>query len=272
MKNKKIAADYNKKRGSRLKECRDLRNLTQEDLAEAAHVSSNYISMLERGERTIDWNKANEFAEILDVSANYIMCKSDIAEKSRWRDTFDLLNWGPQDLLLLKYLLAAGNQITFHIVRLYDNNKEPVEREWYGQKYWDYTDLQESVTLDQLDELCLSDATCKLIDGNTKSEVVIVGVTVNRAKLTYGEFVFTINTLTSYMNYTLHCIGDIKEDHDSRVLGMDGEIYSLIIGGLPGSIDNIRKKEAMKSGDPRDLEKALGLPEGSIILDLRRKK
>lgn len=64
----------NQKRGSRLKECRESRHLTQEELAKKVDFSSNYVRMLERGERAIDWDKAILFSKALNISPDYIMC------------------------------------------------------------------------------------------------------------------------------------------------------------------------------------------------------
>ena len=50
----------------RLKEKREERNLTQKELAEKAKCSSDFISMIERGERNLMPDTAKRIADVLD--------------------------------------------------------------------------------------------------------------------------------------------------------------------------------------------------------------
>ena len=51
----------------KLKEERLARNISQEKLALKAGVSRNFISMIERGERTVTLTKLNDIARVLGV-------------------------------------------------------------------------------------------------------------------------------------------------------------------------------------------------------------
>lgn len=244
MKSEKTEDNSNKKRGSRLKSCRELRNLTQEALSEAVHLSTNYVSMLERGDRVIDWDKAKLFSEVLNVSPAFIMCESDIVERGRRQTTLDLDTFGERDLLFLHFIIAAGHSISFHVVRLHDG-KKPLEREFHGQKYYDWSSLQEEVSISQLEEVCLSDAKCKLREGDTLSEVVIVSVTLNNTKLSYGEFVFTVNRLYDYMDFSLGGVREFKSDYEYLTMGMDNETDALIKETRLGGMEELKIKDML---------------------------
>lgn len=51
-----------------IKELREARELTLEDLAAKVHVTNPYISMLELGKRGLSWNMVKKIADALDCS------------------------------------------------------------------------------------------------------------------------------------------------------------------------------------------------------------
>lgn len=59
--------------GKRIRAERSNRNLTQEQLAEAADVSATYIGCVERGERTITLEKLIDVTNALHVSIDYLI-------------------------------------------------------------------------------------------------------------------------------------------------------------------------------------------------------
>lgn len=56
-----------KRFGKRLKELRIQRNLTQSELAEKIGLSTNFIGMVERGERNTSVDKIFKLAEAFDI-------------------------------------------------------------------------------------------------------------------------------------------------------------------------------------------------------------
>ena len=54
--------------GSAIKEVRTIRGLTQSDLALAASVTENYVSIVERGDRSLSTPKLEAVAEALGLS------------------------------------------------------------------------------------------------------------------------------------------------------------------------------------------------------------
>jgi len=59
--------------GRRIRTERSNRNLTQEQLAEAAGVSATYIGCVERGERSITLEKLIDITNALHVSIDYLI-------------------------------------------------------------------------------------------------------------------------------------------------------------------------------------------------------
>ncbi len=64
MENKEILKQF----GQRLKEKRKEDNLTQAQLAELAGVSTNFIGMVERGERNIKYTNIYKIISVLEIT------------------------------------------------------------------------------------------------------------------------------------------------------------------------------------------------------------
>ena len=67
-----MGLDYNVI-GSRIKEARIAKNMTQEDLAEQIDISVAFLSRVERGNSHINLKRLNQICDILDVSEGYIL-------------------------------------------------------------------------------------------------------------------------------------------------------------------------------------------------------
>ena len=67
-----MGLDYNVI-GSRIKEARLAKNMTQEDLAEQIDISVAFLSRVERGNSHINLKRLNQICDILDVSEGYIL-------------------------------------------------------------------------------------------------------------------------------------------------------------------------------------------------------
>ena len=59
--------------GSRIKEARLAKNLTQEDLADQIDISVAFLSRVERGNSHINLKRLNQICGLLDVSEGYIL-------------------------------------------------------------------------------------------------------------------------------------------------------------------------------------------------------
>ena len=68
-----INKELNIKRGQRLKECREERNLTQNELALLSHCTPQSISYIENGRRGMSRDLAHIFAQELHVNEEYIL-------------------------------------------------------------------------------------------------------------------------------------------------------------------------------------------------------
>lgn len=64
--------------GSRLRELRNERNMTQEDLAKILKVSRATVGRYETDERFPDKEILQKLADYFDVSIDYLLCRTDI--------------------------------------------------------------------------------------------------------------------------------------------------------------------------------------------------
>ena len=59
--------------GSRIKEARLSKNLTQEELADEIDISVAFLSRVERGNSHINLKRLNQLCDLLDVSEGYLL-------------------------------------------------------------------------------------------------------------------------------------------------------------------------------------------------------
>lgn len=70
--------------GSRIRNLRKIRGLTQEQLAEKMNVSTPYIAKIENGKQTGPVELAVEFSEFFEVSLDYLLVgKGDFAAEQK---------------------------------------------------------------------------------------------------------------------------------------------------------------------------------------------
>jgi transcriptional regulator with XRE-family HTH domain len=69
----KIESEVLKKFGKRVKEIRNQRNLSQEQLAYLANVHRTYVGMIERAEKNITLLSIEKIAKALDVEINDLL-------------------------------------------------------------------------------------------------------------------------------------------------------------------------------------------------------
>lgn len=232
MKNEKKKQNDNYEPGRRLYSCIKKKGLKEGTFAEKVNYTEKYISDLVVGRKKIDWNKAVLFADILDVNPAYIMCETDIIRKGKEYIPTDLQSFGAQDNLFLQFLMAAGHSIVFHVVKLYDGKLPDIKKinsKAFGKRtITDWKSLQIDVELSDLQNMCLSDPRCKYIDGDYTSEVIIQDVSFNGIRLSFGRFVFIINRLYDYMQFTLANIKEFMDDLDYLLSGTDISVQEEI--------------------------------------------
>lgn len=178
----------NKKIGLRLHECRKLRKLTQKELAERAHFTKEYIGLLERGEREIDWNKAHLFADLLQVSADYIMCASDIIENAPSKKDISY-----SDILFLMFLEYQGHTINMIVTPKKYNFKDLV-----------YVPLENVSRFDFSSPFCR----CKL--GNEQKECEILYILLDGKLIMFKTFTFIIKNLYHSIDENISNAGNLQ--------------------------------------------------------------
>ena len=230
--------NLNKLSGLRLKQCRELRKLTQEQLAEKVGFNSKYISMLENSKRNIDWDNAHKFANVLDVSADYLMGMSDIVLPHTSLPILDADI--TQDKLFLFYLGATGISIIFYVVNYHDTDRQ-----------------EHGVSIDMFTAFSLSDYHCKYVDpfGNNH-EGIIKSVAVNNSLISFGGFVFLINRIYDYVHFTFDNFQTWKNDYGDCTSGINGEIELELAKTYCGDMGKL-EYDAMSANEKAKLQKEI---------------
>lgn len=110
--------------GKRIRFERKKLNLTQEQLAELINVSTTYIGLVERGERSLTLSKLVQVANSLGVSVDYLLTDS-ISE-----------NTSSQEKLLLQLFASATDEekkLILEMAKLIIKNKNDNEKDSVSQ-------------------------------------------------------------------------------------------------------------------------------------------
>lgn len=214
--------ELNKIKGKRLKECRG--KMRQSVLAEKLGYTANYISMMENGDRPIDWNKAVEIAKILNVNPAYIMHQSDFMYPtnpgnspyhyaSSGNDcTISILGSEDRtDFYFLNFLILLGYEIRFDVVFIQNATMHPIECR-----------ISDLYKFSLIDEKCI----VKDAENAVMHECVIKAVRVDDMELSYSEFCFLIHRIYAHIEYTLNGIRSLKEDfYDLKMSAIKSNVF-----------------------------------------------
>ena len=78
--------------GSRIKQARLAKNMTQEDLADKIDISVAFLSRVERGNSHINLKRLNQLCDLLDFSEGYLLnCSSSSSENYLDKEFTDLI-------------------------------------------------------------------------------------------------------------------------------------------------------------------------------------
>ena len=100
--------------GSRLKQARLAKNLTQEDLSEQIDISVAFLSRVERGNSHINLKRLSQICSILEVSEGYILSGS-------YSDSQNYLNKEFSDLL--KTCSPEKQKLIYNIAKIIAESK-----------------------------------------------------------------------------------------------------------------------------------------------------
>ena len=159
------------KKGLRLKECREDKNLTQEELAKLCNYSrKQYIYSFEHGVRDITPNHAHDFAKILNVNEKYLLHETDMKE------SIDPLTIGDPDTTtieneIIKCFLMLGCSINAFITPLINDNSE-----------------KEIVNIQELKGLDFDKVLCRYEKNGEIREVYITDIQIDNKIFPYKAF------------------------------------------------------------------------------------
>ena len=93
--------------GSRIKQARLAKNMTQEDLADQIDISVAFLSRVERGNSRVNLKRLNQLCDLLDVSEGYLLNgASSSSENYLDKEFTDLIKSFSQKKKKLIYILA----------------------------------------------------------------------------------------------------------------------------------------------------------------------
>lgn len=187
------------KRGQRLQTARKAAGLTQQELAEKANYGTcNYISMLETGRRVIDWDKAREFAKILNVSAAYLMGETDNMNGLKSWDDIGVDSSGNSDKLFLLFLQSQGVNISFICIYPLEERND-----FIAGKKGDYEKIpRHEVPFNNI-AFNLWDIYAFTVDETGRHETIIESVKVNQQIIPYGAFCQFISQIYDHILFDI---------------------------------------------------------------------
>jgi transcriptional regulator with XRE-family HTH domain len=97
---------------SRLKKLRIENHLTQEELGNKVNLKKSAISKYERGRVEPNIELVVKFAEIFNVSVDYLTCKTNNSEPIKVSDNTQKLSFEIHDLLIRKGIITKDEILT----------------------------------------------------------------------------------------------------------------------------------------------------------------
>lgn len=220
-KKKNIDIELNKKRGKRLQECRNIKGMTQQELADlSGYAHPNSISQLETGERELTWDKAIPLADALDVQADFLMCKTDLVTPIPRYSSLAQNDFDSVDSLFIKTLISKGIHISFV-------GYTEVESE--GEIH--ITDMNKFVKF----SLSVPDSCVILSSTGEQKEFIIQFAMIGTLKISIGKLLFIINRLYDYIDFTFSNLSQFCSDLE-LCSATDSMVNSSIQERSPGGL------------------------------------
>lgn len=229
--------------GERLTRCRKYRNLTQKELGDACGYTDKYISQLEHGKKTIDYNKAMSFSKILNVNPAFIMCESDFIEVN---SRYDFDNYIDIDNSFLHFLRLYGFEIEFDVYNYLDSEKDRIIKR---------------VPIASLQGVSLGSTLTKCKDGDIIKDIMIKNVYVNDCKMSYPAFSFTIKRIYDYIEFTFDSLKSFIFDYDYSKAIVVSDEHSITLGGKEKEKET---REKLIESTKQELEK-MGIDYDTFI-------
>ncbi|MCR5092808.1 MAG: helix-turn-helix domain-containing protein [Lachnospiraceae bacterium] len=197
-----------KQPGKRLQAARKATGMTQAELAIASGYASNYISMLERGDRSITWNRAATLAAALNVTPAYIMGETDAPINNTWMILDEENEIGAADKAVVNLLLALGIRIDFICVYVIADRELDEDRDAPPSAPRE----RHTIPAHSIERFSFSDHRCIAKDITGKHEAVIESVTINGTPMKYGAFCERMDAIQDFVCYLATTRTDIGEE------------------------------------------------------------
>lgn len=222
MEKKAEKKEIQKKQGMRLKECREWRELSQQEIAEIVGYDVKYISMLETGARPIDWDKAYKFADALSVNPEYIMCRSDNLAK---KHTFEHSAYASIDSTIMQLIICNNHEIQFVCI-----------------PYYQTTDAEKKEKLilnyshNAFEHFSFDNPICQFNDGETIRELIIEEVIIDNKRISFAHFAFVCTQINDYVDFTINRLYNSQFDYDMFRAGRDAALSEITTFNPPENL------------------------------------
>lgn len=190
------------KRGERLKACREIRRMTQQELADrVGYSNASMISYFENGNKKnhLNENNVQRIAEVLNVNPGYLLCKSDNPKPSAsglpllYEYVNHITHTDTTDISFLQFLSHGDYSISLQVYKKHDTSEERL-----------------TVTLDQITSFIISNPLVTVSINNTSFEAIVDSITVDGEELSFGEFCTVMYQIYDYIHYVFENIGRTK--------------------------------------------------------------
>ena len=95
----------NKSCGSRLKEARKAKKITQQQLADKVNVDAKYISALENNRRSMSLELAKDISNIVGIRVEYLMCEDDCPT---YKELFSTFSYSFEEQALFREIFTGN--------------------------------------------------------------------------------------------------------------------------------------------------------------------
>lgn len=238
---KDVSNKTKKEKGKRLKQLRIDNGFKQDYVARKTNQTKANVSLDENGVNDIDEAKAEIYADFYNVRSDYILCKTDIPNKSiSFYHSKGENETDESDVLFIKFLESMGFEIKF----LYCSFYHPKHKEGKIISFDDYENNNLELSegrIDDFEGFSLSKAKCKLKEKDSPNEILILRVAVNYKdvysnELSYMDFLFYMYQLNDLIFTTSFLFSPLDDKFLDSLDKDTKEYYHIAVGTVCSDI------------------------------------
>lgn len=239
-----IKSNSNKKIGDRLKECREEKGITQQNLANSCFCTPQTISYIENGKRGLSRDLAHKIASILEICEEYLLLESDFkttSDKIKFEE--ELIDY--QDTSVMKYLHSRGHTIVLNFPA--DKSEElcAILDYYYANNI--------PITQKKITHFTYGNSACVTIN-NKSAKIDNVTVSIDGAEVDLIDYLDIIEDLNEYADLLLSKAKTRKKRRETHIAieYQENEIRSNKSCSLQEFVDSLEGK-ILSHSEAKDL-------------------